>query len=181
MHQNERTSLHITYSLIQSLRALGLLESEARVYVALVLPHNAEVKELIDFLGLSKPGTYESLRSLEDKELIVLVNARPLTYQAVPPDIDLDIHIDAYEKAKDEAKERFSALDRHEILAGSSQPVWCVFNRKSIEHKIRDMLRNAKKSVFLIASDQDITSDQYITYFASPPGYTPRCGRRRVF
>ena len=144
----------IPQDLIQSLRALGLLESEARVYVALVMMNNAEVKELIDFLGLSKPGTYESLRSLEDKGLIVLVNSKPITYQAVPPKIGLEILIDTYVKAKEDAKDRFAALDTSQVKAQSSDSLWFVFNKKSIEHKIRDMLQNAKKSVFLIASDR---------------------------
>jgi len=150
----------IPQDLLQSLKALGLSESEARIYVALVLMNNAEAKDLIDFLGLSKPGTYESLRSLEDKGLIVLVNSKPITYQAVPPDIGLDILTETYVKAKEEAKDRFSTLDKNKVL-GATEPAWCVFNQRSIEHKIRDMLRNAKKSVFLIASDK------YVKHFTT--------------
>ena len=41
----------IPQDLIRSLRKLGLLESEAKIYVTLVMMNNAEVKELIDFLG----------------------------------------------------------------------------------------------------------------------------------
>jgi sugar-specific transcriptional regulator TrmB len=155
----------IPQDLIRSLRKLGLLESEAKIYVTLVMMNNAEVKELIDFLGLSKPSTYESLRSLEDKGLIVLVNAKPITYQAVPPDIGLEILTDTYVKAKEDAKDHFSTLDRSlvmgQVTAQSSDSLWFVFNKKSIDHKIRDMLRNAKKSVFLIASDQ------YVKHFTS--------------
>jgi sugar-specific transcriptional regulator TrmB len=154
--------LKIPQDLIQSLRTLGLLESEARLYVALVLMNNAEVKELIDFLGLSKPGTYESLRSLEDKGLIVRVNATPITYQAVPPDIGLEILIDTHVKAKEEAKDRLSTLDKGQALGKTSQSLWCVFNRSSIEYKIGDMLRNAQKNVFLVASEP------YVRHFVRP-------------
>ncbi len=47
--------------LVKSLTKLGLLESEAKLYIALAMMNSAEVKRLINFLGLSKPNTYESL------------------------------------------------------------------------------------------------------------------------
>ena len=148
----------IPQDLVHSLTRLGLIESEAKMYVTLLMMKNAEVKELIGALGFSKPSTYASLRTLEDKGLIVLVNSKPMIYQAVPEDVGLEILIDAYVKAKEEAKDRLSALYKRGLsfqgTARSPDSMWFVFNKKNIEYKIRDMLRNAKKSVFLIASDQ---------------------------
>ncbi len=150
----------IPQDLVRSLTKLGLVESEAKIYVTLLMLKNAEVRELIAALGFSKPSTYASLRTLEDKGLIVLANAKPMIYQAVPEEIGLEILVDAYVKAKEEAKDRFSALNKSGMsfqgAARSSDSSWFVFNKKNIEYKIRDMLRNAKKSVFLIASDQYI-------------------------
>ena len=57
----------IPHDLVRYLMELGLLESEARIYIALTMMNNSEVKNLIDFLGLSKPNTYESLRLLEER------------------------------------------------------------------------------------------------------------------
>jgi sugar-specific transcriptional regulator TrmB len=148
----------IPQDLIHTLTKLGLVESEARIYVALLMMKNAEVRELIAALGFSKPSTYASLRTLEDKGLIVLVNAKPMIYQAVPEDVGLEILVDAYVKAKEEAKDRLSVLNKSGMTfpgtARSPDSLWFVFNKKNIEYKIRDMLRNAKKSVFLIASDR---------------------------
>ena len=81
----------IPQELVKSLMDLGLFESEAKIYITLVMLNNSEVKKLIDFLGLSKPNTYESLRLLKEKGLVVLINTRPTTYQATPPDIGLDM------------------------------------------------------------------------------------------
>ena len=50
----------IPQELVKSLMDLGLLESEAKIYITLVMLNNSEVKKLIDFLGLSKPNTYEN-------------------------------------------------------------------------------------------------------------------------
>ena len=104
----------IPQELIKSLVDLGLLESEAKIYTTLAMMDNSEVKTLIEFLGLSKPNTYESLRLLKEKGLVVLINTKPMTYQATPPDIGLDMllknHLNSQEKAKTNAKKFFSTL-----------------------------------------------------------------------
>jgi sugar-specific transcriptional regulator TrmB len=52
----------IPTALIKSLIDLGLSNYEARVYSTLVLYDNAEAKEIIDFLSISKPSVYGTCR-----------------------------------------------------------------------------------------------------------------------
>ncbi len=144
---------HIPQDLVKSLMELGLLESEAKIYVSLVIMNNSEVKELIDFVGISKPNTYEGLRSLEEKGLINLINGKPITYQAVSPDIGLEILFDTHVKAKDHAKKLFATLDKTVNNEGLSDSLWYVFTKKNVEYKLRDMVKNANKSVQLLSSD----------------------------
>ena len=144
---------HIPQDLVKSLMDLGLLESEAKIYVALVAMNNSEVKELIDFVGISKPNTYEGLRSLEEKGLINLINGKPITYQAVSPDIGLEILFDTHVKAKDHAKKLFATLDKNVNNEGLPESLWYVFTKKNVEYKLRDMVKNANKSVQLLSSD----------------------------
>ena len=138
--------------LVKSLTELGLLESEAKIYVALVMMNHSEVKELIDFLDMSKPNTYESLRSLEEQGLIVAVGERPIVYQAVDPEIGLEMLIDRHLKAKNNAEKLFSTLER-ETREHTPDEMWYIFTEKNVEYKIRDMLRNANKSVHVAMSD----------------------------
>ena len=146
----------IPQELVKSLMDLGLLESEAKIYITLVMLNNSEVKKLIDFLGISKPNTYESLRLLKEKGLVVLINTRPMTYQATPPDIGLDMllqnHLNLKEKAKDKAKKFFSTLDRENFIEKPSETLWHVFGEKSIKYKINDMIQSATNSIFLASS-----------------------------
>jgi sugar-specific transcriptional regulator TrmB len=142
----------IPQELVESLIELGLLESEAKIYIALAMMNNSEVKKLIDFLGLSKPNTYESLRLLEEKGLVVLINTRPMTYQATPPDIGLETLLKTHLNAKEEAKKLFSTLDRQKFVEKSPETLWHVFGGKSIEYKIKDMIHGATKSIFLALS-----------------------------
>lgn len=148
----------IPQELIKSLVDLGLLESEAKIYTTLAMMDNSEVKTLIEFLGLSKPNTYESLRLLKEKGLVVLINTKPMTYQATPPDIGLDMllknHLNSQEKAKTNAKKFFSTLDKENFIENPSETLWHVFGENSIDFKIKDMINDAEKNIFLAASSK---------------------------
>jgi len=154
----------IPQQLIKSLMELGLLESEAKIYVALSMMDNAEVKELINLLGLSKPNAYEGLRMLEEKGLVVLINTRPMAYQVTPPEIGLEMLLKTHLDAKKEAELLFSTMDKENFVEKSSDVLLHVFGEKSIDFKIKDMFDNATKSVFIISSPQ------YIEYFKNLDG-----------
>ncbi len=154
----------IPQQLIKSLMELGLLESEAKIYIALAMMDNAEVKELINLLGLSKPNTYEGLRMLEEKGLVVLINTRPMAYQVTPPDIGLEMLLKNHVNAKIEAETIFSTMNKEDFVEKSSEALLHVFGEKSIDFKIRDMFDNASRSVFIISSPQ------YIKYFKKLDG-----------
>ncbi|MDI3550282.1 MAG: HTH-type transcriptional regulator, sugar sensing transcriptional regulator [Methanobacterium sp.] len=144
----------IPQKLVKSLMELGLLESEAKIYIALTIMDHAEVKELINILGLSKPNIYEGLRMLEEKGLVVLINTRPMAYQAIPPEIGLEMLLKTHLDAKKEAKKIFSTLDKEEFVEKSSEALFQVYGEKSIDYKIKDMLNSATESVFMISSFQ---------------------------
>jgi sugar-specific transcriptional regulator TrmB len=132
---------------------LGLLESEAKLYIALATRDVAEVKELIDLAGISKPSAYESLRSLEEKGLITLINAKPIVYQATSPETSLQMLADTYSKAKEEANRLFGVLIgtsvNREQRSGSG-----IINQKSLPFKIHEMFLSATKNVMLAVSDK---------------------------
>jgi sugar-specific transcriptional regulator TrmB len=151
--------VEIPSHLIAALKELGLLESEANIYAALVLLHDAEVKELQDLLDLSKPSIYEGLRALENKGFIILTNPRPATYQAIPPDVALDMRVTAQIKAKDAAIDSLAKLRDEKSAKISHSDLWYVFGQKHFESKIKEMLKNARKSIFCI------TSQNYLGFF----------------
>ena len=144
----------IPQELVKSMMELGLVESEAKIYIALAMMDNSGVKQLIEFLGLSKPNTYESLRLLEEKGLVVLTNTRPMTYQATPLDIGLEILFKPLLNAKENAHKLFSTMDKENFIENSAETLWYVFGVKGIEYKIKDMIRGASKSIFLASSSQ---------------------------
>ena len=144
--------------LLTSLTELGLLESEAKIYAALVLLQSAEVRDLLEFLDISKPRVYDGLRMLEETGLIVLTSPRPATYQAIEPRVALELIIKRHQDAKKAALKEFQVLKKQEIITESSSPLWFIFGAKSFEFKIKDMLKNARESVYCQ------TSGKYLDY-----------------
>jgi HTH-type transcriptional regulator, sugar sensing transcriptional regulator len=144
--------------MIKSLTELGLLESEAKIYAALVFLQSAEVRDLLEFLDVSKPSIYEGLRMLEKNDLIVLTNPRPAMYQAIEPKIALEIILNKYEDAKKEALIELENFKNQEISTKPNSPLWFIFGAKSFEFKIKDMLKNAKESIYCQ------TSVKYLDY-----------------
>ncbi len=139
--------VEIPHELIKSLTELGMLDSEAKLYAALVFLRSAEVRDLLEFLDVSKPSIYEGLRMLEKNGLIILTSPRPATYQAIEPKIALDIIIKRYMDAKKEALIQLDDFKNQEISIKPINPLFFIFGGKSIAFKIKDMLKNAKESI----------------------------------
>lgn len=144
--------------MIKSLTELGLLESEAKIYAALVFLQSAEVRDLLEFLDVSKPSIYEGLRMLEKNDLIVLTNPRPAMYQAIEPKIALEIILKRYVEAKKDALIELENFKNQEISTKPNSPLWFIFGAKSFEFKIKEMLKNAKESIYCQ------TSVKYLDY-----------------
>lgn len=144
----------ISSSLVASLKTLGLFESEAKVYAALVLSKYAEAKDIVKFLDVSKPSVYESLRTLQERGLVVETNSKPLVYQAIPPEIAVRLLADVYVKASEEAIKGLHALEKEGFRGKSSQALWSIYGIETVGYKISDMIEHAEKSVYCTASDR---------------------------
>ncbi len=147
---------HIPQQLIDSFKELGLLESEAKIYTALVMFHDAEVKELQELLDLSRPSIYDGLRTLEDRGFIVLVNEKPTTYQAIPPEIALDMLTAQHIKSKEHALRRIRDMKKENMVDTSPPNLLSIYSSKSIDSKIKDMVDNTRESIFCATSGQNL-------------------------
>jgi sugar-specific transcriptional regulator TrmB len=140
--------------IVTSLMTLGLLESEAKVYAALVLFKNAGVKDIIEFLDISKPSVYESLRTLRERGLAVITNTRPTTYQAIPPEVGIKILMKTYTKAAREALEHLKEFEREVVVDKPPEALWSIYGAPGIEVKIEDMIGGARESVVCVAPER---------------------------
>jgi len=93
----------IPASLVKRLNDLGLSNYEAVVYAALVLYDNAEAKDIIEYLSISKPSVYEALDRLAERGLAVKRVSKPARYSAVSPEVAIDLLMGNHRKAADQA------------------------------------------------------------------------------
>jgi HTH-type transcriptional regulator, sugar sensing transcriptional regulator len=137
----------IPATLVKALNNLGLSNYEASVYAALVLFDNAEAKEIIEFLGISKPSVYEALDHLEEMGLAVKRITKPARYSAISPDMAIDLLMDKHRKAADQALEALRALEKEKVCTDKEDALWTIYGDKNIEYKIRELFGKAKQQI----------------------------------
>jgi HTH-type transcriptional regulator, sugar sensing transcriptional regulator len=148
---NNRRSLltmqNIPGTLIASLIDLGLSNYEARTYAALVLFDVTEVKELVDFLGISKPSVYAGLDKLAEMGLAVKRTSKPAMYSPIQPEIAIKILMGRHKTSADIALKELRKLEHEKIYKERSDAVWTVYGDSNINFKIQSMIRNARHSI----------------------------------
>jgi len=137
----------IPADLIKSLNDLGLSNYEASVYAALVLYDNAEAKEIIDFLSISKPSVYETLDRLAEMGLAVKRISKPARYSAISPEMVIDLFMGKHRKAADQALAALRTLEKKKVRTDKEDALWTIYGDASIEYKIRDLFRKAKRQI----------------------------------
>jgi sugar-specific transcriptional regulator TrmB len=141
----------ISSNLIESLKTLGLTEYEAKVYSALVLFDRAEVKQIYEYLDAPKPSVYQSLKTLTDKGLVQVVNAKPAVYRAIPPVIALNHMTEVHRKA-----EEASLRELEELAMSRMEPeenpeiIWTLYGAENVEHSIEELFQSATESLKLV-------------------------------
>jgi sugar-specific transcriptional regulator TrmB len=145
---------NISIKLVRSLKTLGLSDYEARVYSALVHFGHAEAKELVNFLDISKPSVYSSLESLESKGLVLVANSKPAMYDAVSPEIAIKILMGQHETAAVDSLEGLKELEKDKVKDRQKDSLWTTYGEANIEHKIKEMLENARDDVICVMSDR---------------------------
>jgi HTH-type transcriptional regulator, sugar sensing transcriptional regulator len=144
----------IPAALIQSLNELGLSNYEASVYAALVLFDNADAKEIIEFLSISKPSVYEALDRLAEMGLAVKRITKPARYSAISPEIAIEILMDKHTKAADQAREILVTLQKEKVTTDKEDALWTIYGDTNIEYKIRDLFSRAKSEILCMIGER---------------------------
>ncbi|MCX6689359.1 MAG: hypothetical protein NTZ39_06695 [Methanoregula sp.] len=137
----------IPAALIKSLNDLGLSNYEARVYATLVLYDNAEAKEIIDFLSISKPSVYEALDRLSEMGLAVKRISKPARYSAISPAMAIELLMDKHRMAADQALAALRTLEKKKVRTDKEDALWTIYGDANIEYKIRDLFRKARRQI----------------------------------
>jgi predicted DNA-binding transcriptional regulator len=88
-------------TLVQKLREFGLMENEAKVYLALILKGPVRPSEVSEISGVARAEVHRHLRSLEKRGFSLVVAAKSKLYSAAPPDEVLSSLVEQEEIKRD--------------------------------------------------------------------------------
>ena len=143
---------YINFSVIEEkLRLFGLNKYEALALLTLIKRGVSSAKEISKHAGVPYSRIYDVLDALEKKGWIVVESTKPLRYQAN----DIRVILEKLEKRKiAEIKEaRKSIIEELKPYFGKHAKkvgVWIIRDEKKIIEKVNEMIKNAKKSLYLM-------------------------------
>lgn len=147
----------------KSLHRLGLSKNEIKVYIYIARTGEHKASEISEALSLHRTETYRILRDLEKKGLVSSVFEKPLKFIATsfPKALDVLIEtkkmkINLLEKKKGNLIDLWLSLPKQEIENERKEVFQILEGEEQISLKADEILNNAKKEVFVFASEHDI-------------------------
>ena len=136
---------------ISNLMRLGLTKYEALAYIALVRLGSGTVAEIHKLSGVPTTKLYEVLSRLESKGWVEVLRERPLRFRAKPPDEVLDAVTEELVKACEDVKTALKEIYGRGLEV-EKPDVWMVRGLRNVENKMLNMIKGARKNVYLMVS-----------------------------
>jgi sugar-specific transcriptional regulator TrmB len=77
----------VTLKLIENLQKLGFTGNEAKVYASLVYLKQAKASDIAESAGVPRPKIYGTLRGMEKKGYIRIIEGEPTLFCCVQPEV----------------------------------------------------------------------------------------------
>ena len=105
--------------LIEKLKEIGFNSYEAKVYIALLKKYPATGYEVTKLAGIPQSRTYDTLKVLEEKNIVVATNTKPTSYIPIKPKNLLS----GYQK---KINTTLSYLEKHlpQVKDNYNEPIW---------------------------------------------------------
>ena len=136
--------------LIEKLKEIGLNTYEAKVYVALLKKYPATGYEVSKLANIPQSRTYDTLKVLEEKNIAVATNTKPVTYTPVKPKVLLN-------KVQKKMDSAINFLEKHlpEVKDDYNEPIITISGKQKIQDKITEVIQNAKHEIYMEVWSQD--------------------------
>lgn len=130
--------------LVEKLKEIGFNTYEAKVYIALLKKYPATGYEVAKLANIPQSRTYDTLKALELKNVVAPANTKPVSYTPIKPKQLLS----GYQK---KMSSTLTYLEKHlpEVKEDYNEPVITVFGKQNIQNKIREVIQNAKKEIYI--------------------------------
>lgn len=137
--------------LVEKLKEIGFNTYEAKVYVALLKKYPATGYEVSKLANIPQSRVYDTLKVLEDKNIVASNNSKPVSYIPVKPKQILN----GFKKKMDST---INYLEKHlpEVEDNYDEPILTIKGKQHIQDKISELIRNAKREIYM-----EIWSQEY--------------------
>ena len=134
--------------LIEKLKEIGLNTYEAKVYVALLKKYPATGYEVSKLANIPQSRTYDTLKVLEEKNIVVSTNTRPVSYTPIKPKV-------LTQRVQKKMSSTLSYLDKHlpNVKEDYNEPIITVTGKQNIQE---DSQFDAIISAFALRNFQNL-------------------------
>ena len=136
--------------IIESLKELGFNTYEAKVYVALLKKYPATGYEVAKLAGIPQSRTYDTLKVLEDKHIVIAANTKPITYNPIKPK-------QLTQRFQKKMNSTINFLDKHlpDVKSDYNEPIITITDKQNIRDKVIEVIHNAKREIYMEIWSQD--------------------------
>lgn len=136
--------------IVESLKEIGLNSYEAKVYLALLKKYPATGYEVSKLADIPQSRAYDTLKSLEISQIVTASGDKPISYTPIKPK----------ELTKRYKRKIISTIDFLEkklpnVKDNYTEPILTVSGVSSIKDKIIEVIKHAKKELYLEIWSQD--------------------------
>ncbi len=148
------------------IKKFGLNTSEAKVYVALLVLHDAKASEIAKQAGVPRNKLYEVAESLNKKGFVEIIPEKVMKFRAVPFEAVCDMHMKSWQQQMDEIDK--TKKDIMQRLKNISEPhdeksYFAVLrSRKVIRKRLEDIMQSSDRVLLMI----NISDMRYLVNFA---------------
>ncbi len=130
--------------LVEKLKDIGFNTYEAKVYIALLKKYPATGYEVAKLANIPQSRVYDTLKVLEEKNIVTSNNLKPVSYIPVKPKLILN----GYKKKFDST---VNYLEKHlpDVKESYNEPILTITDKQNIQNKITEIIRNANKELYL--------------------------------
>ena len=136
--------------LVEKLKEIGLNTYEAKVYISLLKKYPATGYEVAKLANIPQSRTYDTLKVLEEKNIVFSANTKPVTYTPIKPK-------QLTQRFQKKMNSTINFLDKHlpEVKDDYNEPIITVTGKQNIQDKIVEVIRNAKREIYIEIWAQD--------------------------
>ena len=136
--------------LVEKLKEIGFNTYEAKVYIALLKKYPATGYEVAKLANIPQSRTYDTLKVLEEKNVVAATNTKPISYTPIKP----KLLISGYQK---KINSTINYLEKHlpDVNDNYNEPIVTISGKQNIQNKILEVIQNAKKEIYMEVWSQD--------------------------